>query len=209
MTWLITSIGREHHLQGTAQQFNQPSIEEIAHSLAQVNRFIGHCNRPYSVAEHSLLVADLARRADATPVVQLAALMHDAHEAFTGDAASPVKWAVGNSWRVFEHGQATAVHHAFGLQTVMQSQRANIRRWDLVALATERRDLTAYEPSAHQPWPVLDNPTQPVLPSTDHQLDTEECELMTWTDWRSEFLFMFRALWAQVHRQDETNGLPG
>jgi len=51
MTWMITNTGRDHYLSGIAQHLNAaPTIEEIAHSLAQINRFTGHCRRPYSVA---------------------------------------------------------------------------------------------------------------------------------------------------------------
>lgn len=196
MTWLLTIQRREHHLQGAASLHNAPHIEEIAHSLAQINRFTGHASRPYSVAEHSLLVLDLARQEGASAIVQLGALMHDAHEAYCGDVATPIKWAVGEAWQDFELSMAYQLHNALHLRTVMHSARADIRRWDLVALATERRDLTVFEARAHTPWPILDNPANPVHPSTrpEHQLDTEERAMMTWSDWRHEFIHEYRAL---------------
>lgn len=67
---------------------NTPRIEAIAHSLAQINRF-GHASRPYSVAEHSLLVCEIVKSMGLDCHAQRAALMHDAHEAFTGDVATP------------------------------------------------------------------------------------------------------------------------
>ena len=39
-----------------------PSVEVIAHSLSLLNRFAGHTHRPYSVAEHSCLCLEIARR---------------------------------------------------------------------------------------------------------------------------------------------------
>lgn len=194
MTWMITISGREHHLQGASMPCNEPTLREIAHALAQINRFTGHCTRPYSVAEHSLLVSDLAERAGATPIVQLAALMHDAHEAYTGDVSSPVKWAVGPAWDAFEHAQAASLHNTFGIRSVMTSHRAQIRQWDLIALATERRDLTAFDPVTDSLWAILDTPGQSVAPSEFHKLDDFTLELRTWHEWRAAFTSRFQSL---------------
>jgi len=187
MTWMLTAHGREHHLSGAAQQLNAPDIREIAHALAQINRFTGHCKRPYSVAEHSILVADIAAREGASTSAQLAALLHDAHEAYTGDVSSPAKWAVGTAWEAFEHEQATAVHRAMGVSTAMQAHRVNIRRWDLIALATERRDLTSFDPERHQPWAILDTPGQAVRPVRWDLMDESRCSML-WSDWVEVFL---------------------
>lgn len=194
MTWMLTINAREHELTPGAWGFNTPAIDEIAHSLALINRFTGHTTRPYSVAEHSLLVADLAAADGASAIVQLAALMHDAHEAFAGDVASPVKWVVGEAWSAFEHSQATALHHRFGLRTAMHAHRAAIRRWDLIALATERRDLTAWDAAKHRPWMILDNPAAPVLPASTYLMTPWHTHGMQWTDWRDEFLKRFDML---------------
>lgn len=194
MTWMITVTGREHHLQGASMAHNEPTISEIAHALAQINRFTGHCSRPYSVAEHSLLVSDLAERAGATPIVQLAALMHDAHEAYTGDVSSPVKWAVGQAWDAFEHAQAASLHNVFGIRSVMTSHRAQIRQWDLIALATERRDLTAFDPVTDSPWAILDTPGKAVAPSALHHLGDFALECCTWREWRVQFTSRFLQL---------------
>jgi hypothetical protein len=198
MSWMITITAREHHLHGSATAVNEPTPHEIAHALAQINRFTGHCTRPYSVAEHSLLVADLADGAGASPIVQLAALMHDAHEAYTGDASSPVKWAVGQAWDNFEHAQAAALHNAFGIRSAMTSHRAQIRQWDLIALATERRDLTAFDPATNSPWPILDTPGQEVQPSEAHRLYEPTRETTPWKMWRTLFATRYLMLRDQV-----------
>ncbi|MES2888672.1 MAG: hypothetical protein V4739_11745 [Pseudomonadota bacterium] len=194
MTWMITATGRTHHLQGAGMALNDPTLHEIAHALSQINRFTGHCTRPYSVAEHSLLVSDLAERAGATPIVQLAALMHDAHEAYTGDVSSPVKWAVGQAWDAFEHAQAASLHNIFGIRSVMTSHRAQIRQWDLVALATERRDLTLFDPATDAPWAILDTPGHEVLASTTHTLCSHARETLIWKHWRNAFTGRFLLL---------------
>ena len=187
MTWLLTITGREHHLSGFNQLLNTPDIREIAHALAQINRFTGHCKRPYSVAEHSVLVAGIAASEGASSSAQLAALLHDAHEAYTGDMASPVKWALGSPWEVLEQSQASTVHNAMGVRGAMFSHRSNIKRWDLIALATERRDLTSYNPDRHMQWPMLDNPQSPVLPIGLNLMAEVRCS-MRWSDWMQMFI---------------------
>lgn len=187
MTWMITITGREHHLAGMGQQLNEPSIEEIAHALAQINRFTGHAMRPYSVAEHSLLVSSIAASEGATPVQQLGALLHDAHEAYVGDVSSPAKWAIGQPWEIFEHYQEHSVHNALGMRSTMAANRARIKRWDLIALATERRDLLKWEAATSAPWRILDTPGQEVHPA-ELNLKVQARADMRWTDWRDVFL---------------------
>lgn len=200
MTWMLTSHGREHHLTGAGLQLNQPDISEIAYALAQINRFCGHAKRPYSVAEHSVLVSSIAEGEGASTTAQLAALLHDAHEAYTGDVSSPAKWAIGMAWGLFEDGEAASVHNALGVRAAMCAHRASIKRWDLIALATERRDLTAYDPAKHRPWPVLDNPHSPVLP-IDLNLMAEVRRDMRWTDWIEVFMQRHEDLQRKLRRE--------
>lgn len=199
MTWMITNTGREHHLAGIGQQLNTPTIEEIAHALAQINRFTGHAKRPYSVAEHSLLVASIAASEGVTPVQQLAALLHDAHEAYVGDLASPAKWAIGQPWEVFEHGQEVAVHNALGIRSTMVAHRASIKRWDLLALATERRDLLRYDPVTSAPWALLDTPGREIHP-IGLNLHCQARADMRWSDWVQVFIEHYDTLELKVRK---------
>ena len=61
-------------------------IEDIAHAEAAIPRFAGHLNKHYSVAQHSLMAAELA-----SPRNRKAALLHDATEAFMLDMPTPIK----------------------------------------------------------------------------------------------------------------------
>ena len=70
MTWQLTHTGREHHLDHAAHPDTTPPIVEIAWSLAHINRYNGHALRAYSVAEHSLLVADYAHSIGASKMQQ-------------------------------------------------------------------------------------------------------------------------------------------
>lgn len=64
-------------------------ILDIAHSLSLMNRFTGHTPLPYSVAQHSCLVADLL-----PPHLALWGLLHDAAEAYLADISRPVKQSI-------------------------------------------------------------------------------------------------------------------
>lgn len=61
-------------------------VEDIAHALSNQCRFSGHTAAFYSVAEHSLKCCDLVPEKH-----KLAALLHDASEAYLVDIPSPVK----------------------------------------------------------------------------------------------------------------------
>src|SRR5690606_26745918 len=61
-------------------------IEDIAHALSQMPRFGGHLPVFYSVAQHSLACAHKVSSRNA-----LAALLHDASEAYLMDIPKPIK----------------------------------------------------------------------------------------------------------------------
>lgn len=70
-------------------------IEDIAHSLSLQCRFSGHCAWFYSVAQHSLYVKEMvASLGETNPSKLLAALLHDAAEAYLVDLPKPVKEVV-------------------------------------------------------------------------------------------------------------------
>ena len=64
---------------------------KIFNRLAKLCRWGGECPEFYSIAEHSVLVADIVRQMGGSPSAQLHALLHDAHEAFTGDVIDPLR----------------------------------------------------------------------------------------------------------------------
>ena len=165
MTWLLTSTGREHDLSQTIASIeNTPTLREISHSLSQINRYTGHSSRPYSVAEHSLLVFDIAFGLDASTIVCLAALMHDAHESITGDVSSPVKHLLGDTWKSFEDKHQDALLSIYNIRDVSREFYELINLCDLIALATERRDLLAYSIERNRAWPSIDVNGHKIVP---------------------------------------------
>jgi 5'-deoxynucleotidase YfbR-like HD superfamily hydrolase len=167
-------------------------IESQAHSLAQINRFTGHAARPYSVAEHSLLVVDiLERELRAPPIVRFAGLHHDGHESITGDVTSPDKLALGLPWERYEAGWARACHAAWGIAEIYEEAKALIKRADLIALATERRDLMPAHPDQ---WPALAG-VQPVIWV---HLNSRARAKRGWDYWRDLYSDQHRSLLRQI-----------
>jgi hypothetical protein len=62
------------------------SIEDIGHALSHQCRFGGHLPQFYSVAQHSFICQSMIE-----PEHKLAALLHDASEAYLLDIPSPIK----------------------------------------------------------------------------------------------------------------------
>lgn len=196
--WIVTHSGTDQPIAGTALLLTPvPRIEVIAHSLAQINRYTGHATRPYSVAEHSLLVADILAAQGLDHHAQRAGLMHDAHECLSGDASSPAKWALGAAWLAFENPLALMVRKHYGLQSAHTAYRQAIKHADLVALATERRDLMPYDPAHNQPWPAIDTPGAEIPPIPAVDLNNPARAAMTWRHHRDAFLERYRVLTAR------------
>ena len=185
MSWLLTASGVPFSI-GRANAVDV-NLTDVAHHLALINRFCGATTRPYSVAEHSLLVAEICERdfGMTDPSGLLAALMHDAHEAYFGDISTPVKHHLGEEARVLEWSLERAVQDRYGLRTPNVGYRDLIRRADLMALATERRDLMNPNPT---PWAVL----QGIDPVS--WIDLRQRDGMDWTDWREAFKARFGEL---------------
>jgi uncharacterized protein len=149
--WLQTMSGVAFSLEAPTPDMVRP--DDVAFALSNLTRFTGHV-RTYSVADHCLRVMRRVA-ADGEPRdVVLAALLHDAPEAFVGDVASPLKRLLGDAYRSVEARVATAVAHRFGLSPDLLHHPAIVRA-DLRMLMTEARDLLGPPP---QPWGISATP---------------------------------------------------
>lgn len=178
--FLTTAAG--HELSLSAPRPGMLDSSSIAWSLAQINRFNGHAARPYSVAEHSLLVCEIAERELGLNIHgQLAALLHDAHEAITGDMHTPGKRHIAG-WRAWEERWEHFVRGCFALHTSSVLHAADIKRADLMALATERRDLLS--PASTTAWACLGG----IEPVGWVRLNSPERVNQPWQFWRDRWL---------------------
>jgi uncharacterized protein len=114
-----------------APQSSNFTAEDVAHGLAHICRYAGQCRRFYSVAEHSLLVSDVATG------FEYEALLHDAAEAFIGDITRPLKQMLPDFKRIEAEVQK-AVLERFG---IIEPVPPEIKEADLRVLASEQRQI--------------------------------------------------------------------
>lgn len=134
-------------------------LEDVAHALSLICRFNGHCNRHYSVAQHSVAGAHVALSSgywhtehehDDRRDLALWFLIHDAAEAYLQDLPRPVKyadkffpdadWAVGFR-EVEHHVQEVCNLSLLGIRQPSQEIEDDLRKLDDAMLATERHQL--------------------------------------------------------------------
>lgn len=163
---------------GMALFFGRPNvgsinIRDIAAQLARINRWLGAPDLTYSVAQHSVHVAELIEEtgdgSEETFRAALHGLCHDAHEYMMGDHPAALKRYVADraGWDVL--GQLAEsidaeLLPALGLAwPVPQAIRRRVERADRILAASERRDLM---PDAPAPEPALEVLRRTIKPWT-------------------------------------------
>lgn len=112
-------------------------IEDIAHALSNICRYNGHIPKFYSVAQHSILVANAV--AEVNPKLLLWGLLHDAAEAYLGDMIRPLKHTEDMTpFREAEDRLMKAICKRFRLS---ESQPEIVKTMDDRILLAEKRDL--------------------------------------------------------------------
>lgn len=112
-------------------------ISDIAHALSLSTRFNGHCEKFYSVAQHSVLVSLIVKKDQA-----LGALLHDATEAYIGDVIRPLKKHLPQIQEI-EKKIEKEIHKKFGIKNYNEKE---IKKADMILLFTEARDLMKSPP---------------------------------------------------------------
>lgn len=138
-TFMVTATG------GTFDIKN-PRIEDIncwdiAHALTNQCRYNGHTKEFYSVAQHSILVADLM-----PSKWYEYGLIHDAIEAYIGDLTTPMKNSISkeaiDGFTEIEDNIDRLIHNYFDLEYPVPPEiKAAVKKADVLALMTEKRDL--------------------------------------------------------------------
>jgi hypothetical protein len=146
------------------------AIEDIAHALANTCRYNGHCGVFYSVAEHCVILSGFASREN-----KLAALLHDAAEAYTADIPRPLKRYL-DGYRLIEERIERAIAAKFGVKYPWAYE---IHELDERILGDERDQIMAKPPAD---WGLSRPPLNAYLPCWDP------------TTAKHVFLHTFRAL---------------
>lgn len=167
MTWLQTASGRAFDL--LHPDWRQVDFDtDIAEALARIARFTGHVRSgPYSVAQHCVIGADAIFRAGRDREAAAAFLLHDAHEAYLGDIATPIGKALADRVRFLEgHILGDIVSKSLaslkstidreiyraagmGLNGCPEALREIVKTYDVRMLVTERAHLLGPSP---KPW---------------------------------------------------------
>jgi len=130
-------------------------IEAIAYGLAGEYRYSGQTRPRLTVAEHSVLCAELAMRMYGGDRLPLLALLHDAAEGLgLHDLASPIKWVLFG-YQVLEDRWMAAVWKAFNIEPPTEMEQQRVTYVDRVVLATEATKLFG-DISHWQPMPKPD-----------------------------------------------------
>ena len=143
--------------------FNQPeksviSIVDIGAALSKMCRFTGHCNYFYSVAQHSVLVSHIVPKEFA-----MQGLMHDAHEAYTGDMTTPLKRLIPE-YQEIESRVEKVVRSHYELPVELDP---SVKDADMIMLMNERNALLPAREDDAEHWPIVDPcPHKTVIPLT-------------------------------------------
>lgn len=112
-------------------------IEDIAWSISRQCRFNGNTRFFYSVADHCVYVGNLL-----PPEIRIFGLLHDAHEAYLGDIASPIKELLGKERiRQIEKKIDVAIYEALGLNFPSEEILGLAHKADVLALRVEAYHL--------------------------------------------------------------------
>lgn len=114
-------------------------FEKIATSLSRIKRWCGNGALSISVAQHSVYVM-----LQLPPQLQLAGLVHDAHEAFTGDISTPTKRLMRsielhNSQRKIDE----IIHKMLGIE-MTEREAAIVKEADMAVCAAEMYRVFGY-----------------------------------------------------------------
>lgn len=130
-------------------------VQDIAHSLSNLCRFTGHGDRFYSVGEHSVHCARIARKLGLTTLQQLYALGHDASESVMNDLARPVKQNIPQ-YKEIEDNVMKVMWEVMGLPEPSEEDYHIVKMLDNTLLLHElqqlmKRDVNNYPEVEHFP----------------------------------------------------------
>jgi len=139
---LVTNTGRNFDYLNIKK--DSIHIPDILHSLPNINRFLGHSIRPYSVGEHTYLGLKLAEKLGYTTLQKLHWFKHDFTEAYVGDCPTPLKKLL-KEFSAIEHAVERAIEEHLLLEPLTEEDELMVKRIDNTMLVLEMRDLTLHD----------------------------------------------------------------
>lgn len=138
--WMQTYSGRRFYpLDPRSDEIHS---EDVAHALSLLCRYGGHVDRFYSVAEHCVLMSHAV-----APENALAALLHDATEAYVCDVPRPLKRYLAD-YQDIEDNVWLAIVGRYGVSTILPTE---VKEADNRILLTERDALMS---RTVEPWGI-------------------------------------------------------
>jgi len=178
-TWMDTYTGQRYDVFKMMQYIDSINIVDIAHALSMMCRYNGHCNRFFSVAQHSMIAANLVAMEHPTNIkVQFATLLHDASEAYIADIIRPIKPRI-QGYKELEKCVSDAVYCRFGIHEAVPAgptmvginyglteEDEKIIKWaDDTCLATECVSLMASQGKGYSLQESADDRIKPAIES--------------------------------------------
>jgi hypothetical protein len=156
------------------------TLWDVAHHLSIIPRYNGATRRPYSVAEHCVLLADYGIRRGLSPLKCLNLLLHDGAEAYLTDVMSPIKDSF-RAFRAVEDRLLRMIHGTLGVPYL--EDRSLITLLDKSIILDERAAmLPNHKPENH--WHV-EEAFEPL---------GVEVRGLPWDEAEGEFLLCFQEL---------------
>lgn len=132
-------------------------LEDIFHGLALESRWGNQCPHFYSVAQHSVLTAQIVKNT-IDPKLALEALLHDASEAYLHDMPKPIKNAMPD-YRMIEDGLMGIIAKKFGfnwpLDPAVHAVDGDMLKLEWNALMVS--DIPDYSRLGGSPWDPVDS----------------------------------------------------
>lgn len=152
-------------------------LEDLATTLAKINRFIGRTDHPYSVAQHAVVTSLIC-----PPNQAYECLHHDDAEAYVGDLASPIKRHAAKGFSALEERiRRWALAPALSLRPAVPKY---VHKWDKAALTMEqyhRQNRREVHPHCYL-----------AIPGPDTDLLRQACDtiqdVLTWQQARDLYL---------------------
>jgi hypothetical protein len=172
-------------------------VEDIAHSLALINRFVGHTRVPLPVAQHCVIGARMLAH---TPHAKQF-LFHDSSEAYLGDVSRWVKLSPQMAaYREAEDRVQRLVYRVMGLP---EEQHPEVTRIDNLLVRLEGKlGVNNWDYHILQ----LNNPNYQLPTVEDHEEWVSHGGGEEWSWARAEFEFLRTYKMLQA-REEAENGL--